>query len=80
MYSAQAAARITGISYATILRHIRDGELFADQEVPGGRYQISGSELADYAAYEWTKEKCMMYPPETIMEHIMREDSKGGSS
>jgi hypothetical protein len=68
--SARQASELTGISYVTVLKHLRRGILLheCDREV-GEKYQIDVDELIDYARKMWSTGH-LMYAPEQIERRI----------
>lgn len=64
--SARMASRITGISYSTILNHIRSGLLPTFEE--GKRNKIDVYDLEDYAYTMYEKRRYTMYNPSDFRE------------
>ena len=64
--SARMASRITGISYSTILTHIRSGILPTFEE--GKRNKIDVYDLEDYAYMMYEKRRYSMYNPADFRE------------
>lgn len=64
--SARMASRITGISYGTILNHIKSGLLPTFEE--GKRNKIDVYDLEDYAYMMYEKRRYSMYNPADFRE------------
>lgn len=64
--SARMASRITGISYSTILNHIKSGLLPTFEE--GKRNKIDVYDLEDYAYTMYEKRRYTMYNPSDFKE------------
>ena len=72
MISASKVSQITGVSYETVLRHIRNGDLPAVQ-TPGGQWRIDidDAERWWWAMYAQINERHMaMYHPAMASQRI----------
>lgn len=59
---------VTGVSGTTVNAHIRRGELPAEWD--GRRWSIDTADAIAWARREWTRGKCIMFPPNRIRGNI----------
>lgn len=68
--SAATVSKVTGISYQTIIRHIRQGKLSARRENETGKYKIDISDMEFYAYAAWEAGYYMYNPYEQLHDRM----------
>ncbi len=63
----KTASLITGISYQTISRHIKEGILLTSEDNP---HRIEIIDLHYYAKRRWAEGRCLMYPVNTFSQRV----------
>jgi predicted site-specific integrase-resolvase len=68
--SAAAVAKVTGLSYQIVLRHIKQGKLNAFRNNDTGKYMVDISDMEFYAYAAWEAGYSMYNPYETIHDRM----------
>lgn len=68
--SAAMVSRVTGISYATVAKHIKSGVLPAHRNGDSGKYRIDTSDMERYAYDAWEAGYYMYNPYELLYDRM----------
>lgn len=68
--SAKAVSKLTGLSYGTVVNHIKQGALPAYQDCEGGKYRVDIDDMEYYAYAAWEAGYLMYNPHEELYDHM----------